>query len=130
MLKLSKIGSFDADNPPPGVWGTFAPGVRLKIRKLTAEVVQKLRKKYSKTEMQSDKARRMVPVEILDDEQGYDDALTNYIIEAFEGIGDEDGNPLPVTLESKKMVLNHLPLKDWVWAFAQSIDTTAEELGN
>lgn len=127
MLKLGKVGLFDADNPPPGIWGTFAPGVRLKVRKLTAEVIRKIRKKYSKTEMQADNARRMVASEVLCDEQGYDDGLIDYIIEDFEGIGDEAGKPLPVTLESKKIALNYLPLKDWVWTFAQSADMTAEE---
>lgn len=130
MLKLGKVGEFDVANPPPGVWGTFSEGVRIKVRKLTAEVISGVRKQYTRIDMEVDpKSRRMVPVEKVSDEK-YDDAMTDYLIEDFAGLGDGEGIALPVTLESKKRILNYLPLKDFVWAFAQSMDTTEEQEKN
>lgn len=120
MLKIGKLG-FDPASPPSGTWGTFQAGVRMKIRKLTGEVMRELRKPYVRAEMELDsRSRRMVPVEKLD--EGLDDALADYLIEDFEGLGDEAGQPLPVDLESKKRIMNQPALADWVMAFAHSLE--------
>jgi len=127
MLKVDKLG-FDNNNWPEGVWGKFAEGVDVKVRKLTAEATRELKKPFIKTEMTVNTlSRRMEPVERIGDPEKYDDALTDYLIEDFTGIGDEAGNPLPVNLESKKRIMNHLPLRDWVWAFAQSVEASVQE---
>lgn len=127
MLKIS-TKKFDPQNWPEGVWGDYAPGVRLKIRKLTGDAVRELRKPYVRMEMEVEKtSRRMVPVEKVSDEEAYNNALLDYLIEDFVGLGDEKGVPLPVTLDSKKAISNNLPLWDWVWAFAQSQEIVAEE---
>lgn len=127
MLKLGKVG-FDNARWPDGIWGTFAEGVEFKVRKLTAEAVRQLRKPFVKVEMTLNAAtRRMEPVESITDEGRYDDAVTDYLIEDFRGIGDEEGNALPVTLESKKRIMNSLALKEWVWAFTQSLEFAREE---
>lgn len=127
MLKIGKLG-FDNNNWPAGVWGKFSDGVKVKVRKLTAEAVRELRKPFIKTEMiLNTSSRRMEPVEHIGDPEKYDDALTDYLIEDFTGIGDEEGNQLPVTLESKKRIMNHLALKDWIWAFAQSVEASVQE---
>ena len=126
MLKIGKLG-FDNDNWPAGIWGTFSEGVEVKVRKLTAEAVRELRKPFLKVEMVvNTSSRQMEPREQVKDPDKYDDALTDYLIEDFKGIGDEEGNSLPVTLESKKRMMNNLALKDWIWAFAQSIETSQQ----
>lgn len=121
MLKIGKLG-FDSNNWPEGVWGQFAEGVKIKVRKLTAEALRELRKPLVKITMELESvSRRMVPAEKVDTDK-YDEVITDYLIEDFQGIGDEEGNPLPVTLESKKQIMNYLPLKDWIWAFAQTLE--------
>jgi hypothetical protein len=132
MLKLGKLGCFDLDNPPDGVWGTFAPGLKVQVRKLTSEVIGGIRKKCVTTTMEvNTKSRVLVTAEHLDEEK-YDDAMTDYLIQDFsKGFVDEaDDMPLPVTLDSKKRMLNVLPLKDWIWSFAQAMDTTEEQAKN
>jgi hypothetical protein len=127
MLKVGKLG-FDNSNWPKGVWGKFAEGVEVKVRKLTNEAVRELRKPFMKAEMTLNTSnRRMEAVEHIGDPEKYDDALTDYLIEDFTGIGDDEGNPLPVNLESKKRIMNHLALRDWVWAFAQSVEASVHE---
>jgi hypothetical protein len=129
MLKIN-TKKFDPANWPEGIWGTYAPGVRLKIRKLSADVFQSLRKPFIRMEMEVDKkSRRMIPVERTDDkaDEEFENAMKTYLIEAFEGLGDENGNPLPDDLESRKSIMNNLPLNDWVWAFAQSQEVIAEQ---
>ncbi len=125
MLKIS-TKKFDPANWPEGVWGTYAPGVRLKIRKLASDVIQELRKPHVRLEMEVDKiSRRMMPVEKVDSE-AFDDALTTYLIEAWEGLGDEEGRLLEDSLASRKAIMNDLTLRDWIWAFAQSQELIAE----
>lgn len=125
MLKIS-TKKFDPANWPEGVWGTYAPGVRLKIRKLTSDAIGGIRKPFVRLEMEVDKAsRRMMPVEKVETD-AFDDALTNYLIEAYEGLGDDEGNPLPDDLASRKAIMNDLTLRDWIWAFAQSQEVIAQ----
>ncbi|HOR32195.1 MAG TPA: hypothetical protein PK311_05825 [Syntrophales bacterium] len=126
MLKIGKLG-FDPATPPTGTWGTYQAGVRLKIRKLTGEALRELRRPYVRTEMELDpRSRRMVPAEKVDAEK-LDDALADYLIEDFEGIGDEEGLPLPVDLESKRRIMNQPALAEWVLAFAQSLEVAQAE---
>lgn len=121
MLKIAKRG-FDLQNPPEGVWGTFSEGVRFKVRKLTSEAAKALRKPHVRLEMELDPGtRRMIQVEKLNEEK-FDDALASYMIEAFEGVGDDQGNPLPDDLESRRMIFNIPQLRDWIWALAQSVE--------
>jgi hypothetical protein len=123
MLKLGKLGCFNPDSPPDGIWGTFAPGLKVQVRKLTSEVIKETRKKYVTITMEVDtKSRAMVPVEHVDDEK-YEEAMTDYLIQDFtKSFTDEDDVPLPVNLDSKKRMFNNLPLKDWIWAFAQTLE--------
>jgi len=105
-------------------------GAKLKVRKINADVFVELRKPFSRTEMEVDKkSRTMKPVEKLIDEEGYNDILTNYIIEEQEGFGDEEGHPFPSPLDlaSKKALMKDLPVSDWVWAFAQSQEVIADQ---
>lgn len=129
MLKISKLG-FDPANPPDGVWGTFTEGVELQVRKLTSEVITTLRRQFLTTSLELDQSsRRMMPIERLDSAK-YNDALTDYLIQDFRGLGDDDGVALPLTLKSKHRILNYLPIRDWVWSFAQAVDSTPEQEKN
>ena len=126
MLKIGKLG-FDPATPPTGTWGTYQAGVRLKIRKLTGEALRELRRPYVRTEMELDpRSRRMAPVEKVDAEK-LDDALADYLIEDFEGIGDEEGRPLPVDPESKRRIMNQPALAEWIMAFANSLEMAQAE---
>jgi hypothetical protein len=126
MLKIGKLG-FDPQNPPDGTWGAFQDGVRLRVRKLTGEVLRELRRPFVRIEMDLDpRSRRMVPVEKADAEK-LDEALADYLIQDFEGIGDEEGRPLPVDLESKKRIMNQPALAEWVMAFAHSLEVAQAE---
>lgn len=126
MLKIGKLG-FDPQKWPEGAWGTYQEGVRLKVRKLTNEIMRELRKPFVRVEMELDsRSRRMVPVEKVDLEK-LDEALSDYLIEDFEGIGNEDGAVLSVDLESKKRIMNQPALNEWVMAFAQSIEVAQAE---
>ncbi|HNS53318.1 MAG TPA: hypothetical protein PKH25_00915 [Syntrophales bacterium] len=126
MLKIGKLG-FDPQNLPDGTWGVFQDGVRLRVRKLTGEVLRELRRPFVSTEMDLDpRSRRMVPVEKADPEK-LDEALADYLIQDFEGIGDDDGQALPVDLESKKRIMNQPALAEWIMAFAYSLEVAKAE---
>ena len=126
MLKIGKLG-FDPANPPDGTWGTFQEGVRLKIRRLTGDVMRELRRPFVRSEMELDvRTRRMIPVEKVDIEK-LDDALADYLIQDFEGIGDEEGRPLPVDPESKRRIMNQPALAEWIMAFANSLEMAQAE---
>ncbi len=124
MLKIGKLG-FDADpaNWPEGVWGTFQEGVRFKVRKITTEILQKLRDKCCSSEMELDpNSRRMIPVKKLN-EKKYDDLIADFMLEDFEGVGSDDSDQfLDKSLESKKRIMNVTALRDWIWAAAFSLD--------
>jgi hypothetical protein len=121
MLKIGKLG-FDINNLPEGIWSTFSEGVKFQIRKLTREAAAAIRKPFTKLEMEVDPAsRKTVAVEKIEQE-GLEDALAMYVIQDFEGVGDDEGNPLPNNLESRKRIMNHPQLRDWIWAVAQSIE--------
>jgi hypothetical protein len=108
--------------------GKFSDGVEVKVRKLNAEAVRELRKPFIKTEMVLNAStRRMEPVERIGDPEKYDDALTDYLIEDFTGIGDEEGNPLPVNLREQEAHHESLGAEDWIWAFAQSVEASVQE---
>ena len=126
MLTLNKF-NFNGNGLPEGIWGDYCEGVRLKIRKLTSEALRFLRKKHSKTVMELDpRTRRMMPIEKINDD-AFEDALTDYLIEDYEGIGDEAGNVLPLNLESKMLIMDKLPLREWIWSFAQTLEVAEAE---
>ena len=121
MLKLSKK-KFNPEQFPEGVWAQYSEGVRFKIRKITGSAIKELRRPYVRFEMElSPSSRRMEQIEKVDTDK-FDDALAMYMIEAFEGVGDEDGNMLSDDLESRKIILDIPVLKDFIWAVSQSID--------
>lgn len=119
--------NFTGNGLPEGIWGNYCEGVRLKIRKLSSEALRFLKKKHSKIVMELDsRSRRMVPLEKIDDD-AFEDAITDYLIEDWEGIGDEAGNLLPLNLESKMLIMDKLFLREWIWSFAQTLEIADAE---
>lgn len=126
MLKIGKRG-VDINNPPEGIWFDYQKGVRCKIRKMTGEVLTAMRKPLVKTSLEVDqRARKMVPVETVDPE-AYEDACTDYILEDFEGFGDDDSKVLPLNFESKKDIMNYVDIKAWIWSCAQTVEVINKE---
>lgn len=108
----------------------YAEGVAFWVRPVTASVLRNLHRQCTKTKVEFDKkSRKMEPTGDIDGEK-LENLLADYIIEKWEGVCGENGQPLPVTLESKRMILDQLPLRDFIWAVAQSLDTTEAEAKN
>lgn len=108
----------------------YAKGIVFYVRPLSGAILRNLREQCSKTKMELNRqSRKMEPIEDPDNEK-LEELLADYILEKWEGVGGEDGQPLPVTLESKKLILDQLALRGFIWAAAQSLDTSEAELKN
>lgn len=127
MLKIKK--SISPENTSSQRF-EYQAGVAFWIRPLTGTVLRDLRKQCTKTKMEfNPQTRKMEPVEEID-EAKLEDLLAEYILEKWEGVGGEDGQPLPATLESKKLILDQLALRNFIWAATQSLDFTGDEQKN
>jgi hypothetical protein len=116
---------YDPEKIPEGVWFSYADGVRVKIRKLTGDVMKELRKPFVRLEMEyNPMSRRMEQSEKIDTEK-YDEALSAYIMEEWEGFGDENGNILQNTPESRRAIINIPALREFIWEAATSLDIIA-----
>lgn len=121
MLKLTK-----KTVTGEGRWFEYAEGLEIKIRPLTGEIMKEVRKPAVKIKMEVlPGSRKMAPVETVDDNL-LNDLLADYLIEDFKGIGGDDGQALPLTLDSKKLILDEIPLREFVWASAQALDMGTE----
>lgn len=108
----------------------YAPGVAFWVRPVTASILQELRRGCLTSRMGTNpKTRQLENVDELDDVK-FDAALADYILDRWERVSGEDGEALPVTLESKKLILDQLVLSEFIWACAKSLDTTGAELKN
>jgi hypothetical protein len=124
MLKIAKADSVQSRQ------FQYTAGVDFWVRPLTRSKLRELRKQCVIVTMEPNPVTRvMEPVERLD-EAKFEDALCEYLLEKWEGIGDTDGNPLPVTLENKKRILDQTDLYDFVWSKARSLDMTGSERKN
>lgn len=110
----------------------YMAGVFLWIRPLYANILKGFRDQCTKIAEQAKynpKTGKFESVTEFDSEK-YEDLITDYLLDKWEGLGGKDRQPLPVNLNSKKAILNYLPTRDFVWAFAQSLDTTEAETKN
>ena len=109
----------------------YQEGVAFWVRPVTGTIMRDIRKKCitGNTVEYNQRTRTMETVEQVDDEK-YDNLITDYIVEKWEGIGGGDGNPLPATPESKKLILDQAALGEFVWAAAKSLDTSGAEAKN
>ena len=119
-----------------GSWFDFktrGETIRLKIRVTDADVIAGLRKSHRRTEFARDTdTRKMVKVEVFD-EDAITEALIDHVLMSFEGIGDEAGTLLSVTIENKKKVMNIPPAQgeqsivDFVFENAREIAAAGQE---
>ena len=127
---MLKIKNHNSAEHAPGKQFKYADGVFLWIRPLTGTILRTFRKSCVTYESGYNPAsQRMEPAEKLDDDK-LNDLIADYILEKWEGIGGEDGQPLPVSLASKKLILDQLAINKFVWAAAQSLDSTEAEQKN
>lgn len=124
MLKIKKSTESE------GRWFQYAEGVEFKIRPLSGNILRELRKSTSTVRMCPDsKSGRLVQVNDVNEEK-FDEAVTDYILEDFKGVGDDKGNLFELTLENKKLIMDQLPLRDFIWSAAQSLDVGEEQIKN
>ncbi len=124
MLKIVKTEGAEGRRFP------YADGVAFWVRPLTRSRLRELRRGCVHTRMEPNPlTRAMEPVEELD-EKKFEDALCDYLLEKWEGVVDAGGDPLPPTLENKKLVLDQTALYDFVWSAARSLDLSGVEEKN
>ena len=127
---MLKIKNHNPAELAPGKQFKYADGVFFWVRPLTGTILRNFRKLCATEEIAySATSQRMELVEKINDDK-LNDLIADYILEKWEGVGGEDGQPLPVTLESKKLILDQLAIKNFVWAAAKSLDTTEAETKN
>lgn len=124
MLKIGK------QTPEEGTRFAHVSGAAFWVRPLTSSKLEELHKECTKVKMElHQQSRQMAPVKTTDDNR-FNDLLIDYILAKWEGVGDENGNELPVSLENKKLIMDQLILREFIWAAAQALDTTEAERKN
>ncbi len=127
---MLKIKNYKADEPVASKRFEYQPGVVFWVRPLTGTILRSFRKQCVTSDFGYNAAsQKMEPIEKVDDDK-LNDLISDYILEKWEGVGGEDGQPLPVTLDSKKLIIDQLAIKNFIWAAAQSLDTTEAEQKN
>lgn len=114
-----------------GVWFKFTlrgEEVEFKIRPLSPDVFDDVRRKHRIVKMERDpQTRQMVRVEHFDDEAIMNEII-DYILEDFKNFVDENGNPLPNTVEYKRLIFQIPPTADETISVADFIFEKAREL--
>lgn len=121
MLKIT-TKKFDPANWPEGTWATFSEGAEFKIRKINSDIIRGLRKPLVTVKMEFNTDTRMTEEVEKFDPVEWADTLAGYVLEDFKGCGDDEGNPLPVNLASKKAIMNYPQLREFILSIAQAID--------
>lgn len=123
-------------NNNAGVWHTFTvrgSEVELSIRPLTAEVFERIRKKYSRTVRERDPQTRGMTNVVINDDDKINDAIIDHVLADFKGIGNEAGEALPVTIENKKKVMsipaigNEQSISDFVFETSRELVAESED---
>jgi hypothetical protein len=111
-----------------GKWFTYATDIELKIRPILGTSIKEIElSAQTGRQVVDPRTRKMVP-EI--DEKKRDELLTDYIIEDWRGVVDDDDKPVPVTLANKTALLNLVQISDFVWESARSLDMVVERQKN
>lgn len=127
---MLKITNYKSDEPVPSRRFEYQLGVAFWVRPLIGTTLKNFRKQCVTEDLgYSAVSQRMEPVEKVNDDK-LNDLIADYILEKWEGVGGQDGQPLPITLESKKLILDQLAIKNFIWAAAQSLDTSEAEIKN
>ncbi len=127
------------DSKTPGTWvnrKVYGRQIGICIRAWTADIAKTMRKKYiTGYEMVPDpQTGRSVRQEIIDDDAFFD-AMVDFIIEGFRGIGSTATEPWPIDLEHKKNIVSlpvdatEQPLWQWILERAkeQAYDLSVQE---
>jgi Na+-transporting NADH:ubiquinone oxidoreductase subunit NqrF len=108
-----------------GRWFTFGDsGARFKVRNVTTSILRDLRKKASTITMEFKNGKRS-RVENINDEL-FEKLIQEYILEDWEGLGNEHGDVLKVTDENKQMIFNNLELSMFIWECSKSLEIEEE----
>lgn len=105
---------FNLDDLNPAAWFDHpTENGRIQVRALSVEELQKINKKTTRTKIEYRRGQRF-EVEIVDQEENQN--LTwDYCITDWENILDQDENPMPCTLENKKLLMRKAPkFAGWV----------------
>lgn len=107
-----------------GRWFTYSGDIEFLVRPLTASVMRDIEKQSQTGRNVLDpKTKKWIP-EV--DDAKKDDLLTDYLVQDWRCVVDENDAALPVNLENKKKVLNLLPVFDFVWQCGTSLDILPE----
>jgi hypothetical protein len=112
-----------------GKWRVYAPGVKVKIRPLSKRRMSELRREAVIEKEGIENGRPVIKKEI--DPDLLDRRILRAAVEDWEGIVDENGGKLPVTLENVDIVMeNFNQLSLWV-SFESGLmaETIAREKG-
>lgn len=113
---LFKRYKTDSNLEEDGVWEFFGDGVRVKIRRFSSQFSRNTRKKLEKPHADAIR-RNSVPESVLEDI--LDKQIAWGVIADWEGVSDDEGNPLAATDQNKLAIIKALPeFRDEVFAFA------------
>ena len=121
MIKIT-TKKFDPQNPPDGAWVKYQEGAEIQIRKMNKEILHALRAPFITISMEYDpQSHKYVEKETADSGK-IEEALTGYLVQKFRGFGDDDGNVLPDTQDSREALMNDLAVRDFVWGYAHAAE--------
>jgi len=123
MLKLKQV-TLDT----VGEWveyGATQDGIKFQIRPLTGNTIKELRKQCvtTKTIFVQGKPTKQ---ETLNEEQ-FELAVRDYILQDWQGLGNEAGEVLVVNEANKALVFDNLELNDFLFTASKSLDMVEEK---
>jgi hypothetical protein len=113
-------------NKDESVWCDY-PGIKdvsFKIRPLTTKTIENIKKPFIVKKLQMNSINReMEIIEIVSDEEAYNQAIIDYLIEDWKGVVDEDENPVECNTENKKEIMNIFGVATFIFEAAKQIPT-------
>lgn len=123
------------NNKKEPVWCEYQEGVEFLVSPLTGTIIEEIKKPFIKNSIGTNPITKEIEIiEKVDDEK-YSDAITDYLIQEWKGIGDDQENILACNLENKKAVMDVADISNFIFESAKKIPTLSakkvnEELGN
>lgn len=107
-----------ADERDDGVWFDYegAEEVKFCIRQLGAAKFEEIKGQFSK------KVVRKNGIEIKVNEQGFQNALIDYILCDWNGLVTSNGTKLDVTKEHKLIVMDNLDISTFIWESSKKLE--------
>ena len=119
-----------------GVWFDFVmrgETVKLKIRPISNEAFDEIRKKHTKLKSETNPSTRALVKKEIADEDKINEEIIDYIFESFEGFLESDKTPVEVNLRNKKRIINipiiegETPIYDFIYSKAKELSAISEE---